>query len=56
MTACGRMHAPCIRDGRGAEECYRIAVELGRQKKHQVTREPFANNCREWFEAKDRVW
>jgi hypothetical protein len=43
-------------DRQGAEECYRIAVEHGRQRQHRMTREPFANNCREWFEAKDRVW
>lgn len=43
-------------DVSGAEECYRIAIEHGRQKKHWLTRAPFSQNCREWFEAKDRVW
>ena len=43
-------------DVSGAEECYRIAVEHGRQKTHLITRSPFSQNCRQWFEAKDRVW
>ena len=43
-------------DVSGAEECYRISIEHGRQKKHWVTRLSFGQNCREWFEAKDRVW
>jgi tetratricopeptide (TPR) repeat protein len=40
----------------GAEECYRVAIEHGRQKKHWITRAPYGQSSREWFEAKDRVW
>ena len=43
-------------DVSGAEECYRVAIEHGRQKQRWLTQAPFGQNSCEWFEAKDRVW
>jgi tetratricopeptide (TPR) repeat protein len=56
MLAYGRWLELRRGDVSGAEECYRIAIEHGRQKTHWLTRAPFSDNCRQWFEAKDRVW